>query len=128
MPMIYVFKAATSDIITEYAFRKSTIFLNLDDYNTPSFQTIEQTLQLSPACMHFPWLDPLMEALPPSITKAITPGLANMWKFREVGLSAHTNINHILIHTFCRDEWHKLIKSKGRRTRMLVKIRFLTEC
>lgn len=91
MAMIYVFKAATSDIITKYAFGNSTNFMDLDDYNMPFFKAIEQTFLLSPACMHFPWLGPLMEALPPSITKAITPGLADMWRFREVSPAACTD-------------------------------------
>lgn len=92
MPMIYVFKAATSDIITKYAFGNSTNFMDLDNYNMPFFQAIEQTFLLSPACMHFPWLGPLMEALPPSITTRLTPGLADMWKFREVSFAACTQI------------------------------------
>ena len=84
MPLIYVFKAATSDIITAYAFGKSTNFMDLDDYNMPFFQAIEITFLTSPALMHFPWLGPLMEALPQSITKVLMPGLAGMWKLREV--------------------------------------------
>jgi len=34
MPLIYVFKAATSDIITKYAFGQSTNFMDLEDYNS----------------------------------------------------------------------------------------------
>ncbi len=128
MPMIYVFKAATSDIITKYAFGNSTNFMDLDDYNMPFFKAIEQTFLLSPACMHFPWLGPLMEALPPSVTKAITPGLADMWKFREVSPVADTDVKGFLIHTVNRDGWHRSMRSKIRRIRMLAKIRFSTVC
>ncbi|ERF75987.1 hypothetical protein EPUS_01353 [Endocarpon pusillum Z07020] len=83
MPMMYVFKAATSDIITKYAFGNSTNFMDLDNYNMPFFQAIEVTFLLSPALMHFPWLGPLMEALPQSMTKVLMPGLADMYKMRE---------------------------------------------
>lgn len=56
--MSCVFKAATSDIITKYAFGNSTNFMYLEDYNIPFFQAIEQTFLLSPACMHVPCLGP----------------------------------------------------------------------
>ncbi len=128
MPMIYVFKAATSDIITRYAFGNSTNFMDLDDYNMPFFKAIEQTFLLSPACMHFPWLGPLMEALPPSITKAITPGLADMWKFREVSPVFNIDAQGILIYAVDRDGWHRSMRLKIRRTRMLAKIQFSTVC
>ena len=126
MPMIYVFKAATSDIITKYAFGDSTNFMDLDDYNMPFFQAIEQTFLLSPACMHFPWFGPLMEALPPRVTKAITPGLADMWKFREVNLTACADVSNTLICALNRDGWHRLMISKTRRIRTRVKIQSST--
>lgn len=128
MPMIYVFKAATSDIITKYAFGESTNFMDLDHYNMPFFQAIEKTFVLSPACMHFPWLGPLMEALPPSITKAITPGLADMWKFREVSPAVCDDSHDILKFISDRDGWHRSMKLKARRIRMRARIQSSTAC
>jgi cytochrome P450 len=84
MPLMYIFKAATSDIITKYAFGKSTNFMDMDNYNMPFFQAIEVTFLMSPALMHFAWLGPLMEALPDPIVKLLMPGLADMWRLRKV--------------------------------------------
>ena len=52
MPMSYVFKTATSDIITKYAFGNSTNFIDLDDHNMPFFQAIEQTDLPTESGMH----------------------------------------------------------------------------
>ena len=84
MPLMYVFKAATSDIITKYAFGKSTNFMDLDDYNAPFFKAIELTFLLSPALMHFPWLGPLMESLPIPLVRVLMPGVGGMYTLREV--------------------------------------------
>lgn len=84
MPMMYVMKAATSDIITDYAFGRSTNFMDHEDYNMSFFQGIELTFLVSPALMHFPWLGPLMEALPLPLVRKIMPGVGDMYKLREV--------------------------------------------
>ena len=88
MPMMYVMKAATSDIITDYAFGKSTNFMDREDYNMPFFQGIELTFLVSPALMHIPWLGPLMEALPLPLVRKIMPGVGDMYKLREVSSQA----------------------------------------
>lgn len=86
MPMLFVFKAATSDIITKWAFGKSTKFMDYEDYNAPFFKGIESTFLASPALMHFGWLGPLMEALPPAVVTMLMPGLADMWRLRAVNI------------------------------------------
>ncbi|KAL9122678.1 MAG: hypothetical protein Q9187_000764 [Circinaria calcarea] len=86
MPMLFVFKAATSDIITKWAFGKSTNFMDYEDYNAPFFKGIESTFLASPALMHFGWLGPLMEALPPAVVTMLMPGLADMWHLRAASI------------------------------------------
>jgi hypothetical protein len=54
IPMMDAMKAATSDIITDYAFGKSTNFMDREDYKMPILSGTEPTFLVRPALMYFP--------------------------------------------------------------------------
>lgn len=85
MPLSYVFKAATSDIITKYLFGESTDFMDLPDYNMPFMKAVDVVFLLNHALMHFPWLGPLMETSPRWVSRIFMPGLHDLYKMQEVG-------------------------------------------
>ncbi|KAF2843056.1 cytochrome P450 [Patellaria atrata CBS 101060] len=84
MSLNYVFKAATSDIITKYAFGNSTNFLDYPDYNMPFMKAVDSVFKMNHALMHFPWLGPLLEASPRWFCRILAPGLFDLMKMQEV--------------------------------------------
>ncbi|KAF5875950.1 putative cytochrome p450 protein [Botrytis fragariae] len=83
MEMIYVFKAATNDIITDYAFGKPSGFMDRDDYNAGFFKDIEKIFLISHTLMHVGWLGPLLESLPRWITTILAPGMAGLYVMQD---------------------------------------------
>jgi hypothetical protein len=84
IPMKDAMKAATSEILTDYAFGKSTNFMDRKELQNAGLSGIELTFLVSPALMYFPWPGPLMEALPLPLVRKIMSGVGDMYKLREV--------------------------------------------
>lgn len=84
MLLNYVFKAATSDIITKYAFGHSSNFLDYLDYNIKFMKAVDDVFKMNHALMHFPWLGPFLEAAPRWIVRMFAPGLFELMKMQQV--------------------------------------------
>jgi cytochrome P450 len=85
LPMHYVLKACTSDIITKYAFGDSFHFLDQDDYATPYMQATDVFHLFNHAMCHFPIVGTLLAIAPLWFIKRFIPGLTDMWNKRGVG-------------------------------------------
>lgn len=82
LPITYTYKAATSDVISEYCFGVSTGYLMRDDYNMPFFNAVAFNLTLSQWKIHISWLGPLVEMIPLSIMTWMVPDLAALLHMR----------------------------------------------
>ena len=85
--LLIVFKAATSDIITQYAFGRSTDFLDMEDFNTPFYETIQTSVEFVPWYYHIGWLGPLMNSLPTDVVLRLMPGIGSLHLLRLVNKS-----------------------------------------
>ncbi len=85
--LFIVFKAATSDIITRYAFGSSTDFLDQEDFNAPFYETIQTVFECVPWFYHIGWLGPLMNSLPIDVVLKLMPGIGSLHLLRLVNKS-----------------------------------------
>ncbi|KAK4066062.1 uncharacterized protein Triagg1_8371 [Trichoderma aggressivum f. europaeum] len=83
MPMSLIYKAATSDIITKYAFGNSTDYVNRKDYNVGFFEAVDANFGMAWPMTHIPWLGPLMNSIPPSVMGIVYPGLKSLWQMHH---------------------------------------------
>lgn len=84
VPMTVAYKAMTSDIITNYAFGKSTNYLVKDDFNISFFETIESVFEQAHCLLHIAWLGPMIEALPIPVVVKLIPEMGYMQKLKQV--------------------------------------------
>ncbi|KAF6812419.1 cytochrome p450 [Colletotrichum sojae] len=70
-----VFKAITSDVITQYAFDKSFDFLQMDDYGRSYFNATNNFFFLTHVCVMLPWVYPLIQGAPDWLLGILFPGL-----------------------------------------------------
>lgn len=80
----YMFKAATSDIVTQYLFGKSTDFMDFPDFNMQFMKAIDGIFLLNHNLLHFPWFGPLMQLVPMWLTKKLTPGVFDLQQLQDV--------------------------------------------
>ena len=71
--MNLLFKATTSDIISDYCFGQSSNNLDREDLNEPFFTPFTEAGKGIHFSSFNPWLVPLMTSLPVSITLFIMP-------------------------------------------------------
>lgn len=83
--MTVAYKAMTSDIITKYAFGKSTNYLVKDDFNISFFETIESVFEQAHCLLHIAWLGPMIEAMPIPVLLKMIPEMGYMQKLKKVG-------------------------------------------
>lgn len=95
MPMNMVYKALTADIITKYAFGKSTQYMSMQDYNSAYFETFDKFFEYGPWLFHISWLSSLMESLPVAIAKRLWPGIATLFTLRLVNLAIQISNNFL---------------------------------
>lgn len=86
VPITVAYKAMTSDIITDYAFGKSTNYLARDDFNISFFETIESVFEVAHTMLHIAFLGPLVEALPIPLVVKLIPEMGFMQKLKQVSL------------------------------------------
>ncbi|KAJ5814024.1 uncharacterized protein N7503_000774 [Penicillium pulvis] len=107
-----LFKAVTSDTISEYCFGVSTNYLDHDDFNATWFHAIDSVLGMAWVLAYIPFLGPLMKMMPPSIMASLKPGLKSLWdmhqqwdkKIDEIracppGESKNDSVFHGIIHS-----------------------------
>lgn len=85
--MNMVYKALTSDVITTYAFGKSSNALASEDQHRALFETLEKSLGIVHWMMHIGWLSPLLEYLPSAIIIGLAPGLGTAFQQQRVNLA-----------------------------------------
>ena len=86
LPLNIVYKAATSDVISDYTFGKSVDYLKRDDYNAPFFEAISGSFEIAWWLLHMPWLASLMHSIPKSVLSYIMPGMDSMFQMQRVRL------------------------------------------
>lgn len=77
--MHYVFRAFTSDLITEYAFGDSFHFLEKGNFAMPYMLSTDVFFILNHTFCHFPWVGTLLALAPPWAVKTFIPSLTEMW-------------------------------------------------
>ncbi|KAM0133544.1 hypothetical protein ACHAPC_006871 [Botrytis cinerea] len=79
LPMHFVFRACTSDLITQYAFGESFHFLEKEDFSMPYMESTDVFFKLNHTFCHFPWVGTLLASSPPWAIKTFIPSLTEMW-------------------------------------------------
>jgi hypothetical protein len=69
----HVFKAYTSDVITEYAFGESFQFVDAEDYGKPYFDATDYFFSLTHVFGHFPLYAKIMQAAPGWLVRRMSP-------------------------------------------------------
>lgn len=83
-----VYRALTSDIITQYSFGKSTDFLDRPDFNSPFYHDVLAVFECVPLLQHISWLGPLMNSIPTEIVLKLMPGLGSVHILQKVSIEA----------------------------------------
>ena len=84
MPLNTVYKAATSDVVSEYTFGVSVDYLKRDDYNAPFFEAISASFEIAWWFMHMPWLASLMHSIPKPVLSYIVSGMESLFQMQRV--------------------------------------------
>lgn len=95
MPMNMVYKALTADVITKYAFGKSTDFMKLEDYNSAYFEAFDKFFEYGPWLFHISGLSSLMESLPVAIATRLMPDIATIFTLRLVNSAIQVLTNFL---------------------------------
>lgn len=90
LELAIVYRALTSDIITQYAFGKSTNFLDFPDFNAPFYHAVLAVFEYVPLLNHISWLGPLMNSLPTQIVLKLMPGMGWVHILQNVIMTART--------------------------------------
>jgi cytochrome P450 len=77
------FSCMTTDIVTEYAFDRSSNFLSSKSFEPNFHDAIVSGSNLGPYTKQFPWLLPLMNMLPESVATKMAPEMAMLIKFQK---------------------------------------------
>jgi cytochrome P450 len=72
-----LYRAATHDIISEYAFGDSSVCFNRQDLNQPYFEAYHKMVLTWHVGCYFPWIGYFMRKLPPSAVTMIMPTARN---------------------------------------------------
>lgn len=95
MQLNMVYKALTADVITEYAFGKSTGYMKMEDYNSAYFATFDKFFEYAPWLYHIGWLSSVMESLPVPIATRLMPDIASIFTLRLVNSAIQVLINSL---------------------------------
>ena len=84
MTMNTIYKAATSDIISDYTFGVSVDYLKKDDYNAPFFEAMSGSFEMAWWLMHMPRLASLMHSIPVPVLSYFMPGMKSLFEMQRV--------------------------------------------
>ena len=76
--MHYVFKAYTSHVINQYAFRSSFRFLDAHDYGRPYFEAVDLFFSLTHVFGHFPLYARMVQSAPSWLVRRVSPALKEL--------------------------------------------------
>jgi hypothetical protein len=74
----------TTDVITLYALNRSWNHLDSPDFSPFWVETLKAIVEVAGFVKFFPWVLPLTQALPMSVIKAISPGMAMLFDYQHV--------------------------------------------
>lgn len=86
MLMRQVYMCLTTDVVTLYALNRSWNHLDSPDFSPVWVETIKATAAAGHTMKQFPWIFPLIRALPRSVVGAMNPGMLLLLDFQEVCL------------------------------------------
>lgn len=118
LPMHYVLKACTSDVITEYAFGGSFHFMEMEDYAIPYMKATDVFHLFNHAFCHFPFVGTIITSAPILAIRTFVPGLTDMWNKQGVRLRCFPLVDWEqsgLTIVSCRCGSNKLKESRSRQ-------------
>lgn len=122
-----VYRALTSDIITQYSFGKSTNFLDFPDFNAPFYHATLAVYECVPLLHHISWLGPLMNSLSTQIVLKLMPGLGSVHMLQKVSMDTRSLFRYLLKIAFSNGN-AKLRTLWSLKTLGLATIRFSMDC
>lgn len=84
MPLRLVYMCLTTDVITKYSMARSWNHLDSPDFSPAWCETIKATGELGLFMKHFPWLFPIIRALPDRLVAMLHPGMLLLLDFQRV--------------------------------------------
>jgi hypothetical protein len=82
--LVVAYSALTTDVITEYAFSRSYKFLERKYFAPEWWDMMMAATQVCHVNKQFPWLMPLVKALPVWVVKKTNPIMMGMLNFQKV--------------------------------------------
>lgn len=88
MSMRQVFMCLTTDVVTLYALNRSWNHLDSKDFSPVWVETIKATASAGHIMKQFPFIFPIIRALPRSVVRAMDPGMLLLLEFQDVSASS----------------------------------------
>jgi hypothetical protein len=88
MTMRQVYMCLTTDVVTLFALNRSWNHLDSPDFSPMWVETIKATAAAGHMMKQFPFLFPLINALPRSVVKAMDPGMDLLLNFQDVSFAS----------------------------------------
>ena len=85
MNLLDVFTSLTGDIIAQYSFAKPYGFLDDPEFAPYWHKVAMEVSQNGHMVKQFPWLMPLMKAMPRWMVKMVQPQMMTLLDFQDVG-------------------------------------------
>lgn len=94
-----VFGSLTSDVITNLAFAKSYSFIEMPNFQSELGTAIKDMVYTTHWTTQFPWLVPMMNAIPNSVVGFLPPIFKTVLEFRGVSLLDAARQSHKVLNT-----------------------------
>jgi hypothetical protein len=85
--MSLLYRAATHDLIADYAFGQGSISFSREDLNQPYFQAYHEMVLTWHFGCYFPWFTHIMRKLPMTILTTMVPSVKQFISMIQVGIS-----------------------------------------
>jgi hypothetical protein len=92
VPVRLAYQCLATDVVTLYSFNKSWNYLDDPEFAPKWCETVRATADMGHTTKQFPWLFPILEALPDSAVAAVFPGMLLLLNWRRVGLSCLSHL------------------------------------
>ncbi|TGJ83495.1 hypothetical protein E0Z10_g5258 [Xylaria hypoxylon] len=94
LPMHYVIKACTSDVITKWTFGDSFHFMDEEDFAAPYMKSTDVFHLFNHAMCHFPIVGTILAKAPDWAIHMFLPGLSDMWNKKGLWMEQVVNIKN----------------------------------
>ena len=84
-----LYRAATHDLIADYAFGQGGICFSREDLNDPYFQAYHKMVLTWHFGCYFPWISDIVRRLPIAVVKVVVPNVNHFILLIQVRLSFH---------------------------------------